>query len=84
MAKGKDHDAVVVSSGNVFADLGLRAAYEKQTRVRLAVAVNQIIAARSLSQTKAARLLKYQSTEDFSIGELPPRRFLGGTVDTFS
>ena len=57
LVNGKDHDAVAVSSGNVFADLGLRDADEKQTRVRLAVAVNQIIAAKSLSQTKAARLL---------------------------
>lgn len=57
MASGKNSEAVVVSSGNVFADLGLRDAEEKQTKVRLAVAVNQIIAAQRLSQTKAARLL---------------------------
>jgi predicted XRE-type DNA-binding protein len=41
----------------VFADLGLRDAGEKQTRVRLAVAIQQIIQARRLSQTAAARLL---------------------------
>lgn len=53
-----DHDAVVVQScGNVFADLGLRDAEQKQIQVRLAVAINQILRARDLSQTAAARLL---------------------------
>jgi predicted XRE-type DNA-binding protein len=57
MANGKNREAVVPSSGNVFADLGLSNAGEKQTRVRLAVALNQIIEARRLTQTAAARLL---------------------------
>ncbi|HWY21477.1 MAG TPA: helix-turn-helix transcriptional regulator [Candidatus Acidoferrum sp.] len=57
MANGRNNEAVVQSSGNVFADLGLRDAGEKQTRVRLAVAINQIIEAQRLSQTAAARLL---------------------------
>ncbi len=41
----------------MFADLGLRDAGEKQTRVRLAVAINRIIESRNLPQTEAARLL---------------------------
>jgi len=57
MANGRNSEVVVQSSGNVFADLGLHDAGEKQTRVRLAVAINQIIQARRLSQTAAARLL---------------------------
>jgi predicted XRE-type DNA-binding protein len=57
MANGRNSEPVVPGSGNVFADLGLRDAGEKQTRVRLAVAINQIIQARHLSQTAAARLL---------------------------
>src|SRR5580658_4284363 len=57
MANERNSEVVVQSSGNVFADLGLRDAGEKQTRVRLAVAINQIIRARHLSQTVAARLL---------------------------
>jgi predicted XRE-type DNA-binding protein len=57
MANGRNSEAVVRGSGNVFADLGLRDAEEKQTRVRLAVAINQIVQARRLSQTMAARLL---------------------------
>ena len=57
MANGRNNEAVVQSSGNVFADLCLRDAGEKRTRVRLAVAVNQIIESRRLSQTAAARVL---------------------------
>jgi predicted XRE-type DNA-binding protein len=57
MANGSDNQAVVRSSGNVFADLCLSDAGEKQTRVRLAVAINQIIETRHLSQAAAARLL---------------------------
>jgi predicted XRE-type DNA-binding protein len=58
MADGRNNnEAVVQSSGNVFADLGLHDAGEKQTRVRLAVAINQIIRLRHLSQTAAAGLL---------------------------
>jgi hypothetical protein len=77
LANGKNDDSVVQSSGNVFADLGLRAADEKQTRVRLAVAINQIIQARHRSQIAAARL-------DFWIGELSFRGILRGTPDAFS
>jgi predicted XRE-type DNA-binding protein len=57
MVNGKNNETVARSSGNVFADLGLRDAGEKQTRVRLAVAIKEIIQSRHLSQTAAARLL---------------------------
>ena len=50
-------ELIMPSSGNVFADLGLRNAGEKQTKVRLALAIQQIIQARRLSQAAAARLL---------------------------
>ena len=49
---------VTRSSGNVFADLRLPNAEEKQTKVRLAVALNQIIEDQHLSQGNAARRLK--------------------------
>jgi predicted XRE-type DNA-binding protein len=58
MQKTKNKPDVVPSSGNVFADLGVTNAEEKQTKVRLAVAINQIIQGRKLSQTAAARHLK--------------------------
>jgi predicted XRE-type DNA-binding protein len=57
MAKRKNKTEVFPSSGNVFADLGVSNAEEKQTKVRLAVAINQIIQGRKLSQTAAARRL---------------------------
>jgi predicted XRE-type DNA-binding protein len=57
MGNRRNNNEVVQSSGNVFADLGLPNASEKQTRVRLTVAINQIIQKRHLSQTAAARLL---------------------------
>src|SRR5438046_10702146 len=57
MQKGRVKPEVISSSGNVFADLGVTNAEEKQTKVRLAVAINQIIQGRKLSQMAAARRL---------------------------
>jgi predicted XRE-type DNA-binding protein len=57
MAKASSRNAVVASSGNVFTDLGLPAAGEKQTKVRLAVTINQILQKRRLAQSVAAVLL---------------------------
>ena len=73
-ARGK----VVRSSGNVFADLGFADADERQTKVRLAVAINDVVQRRRLSQGKAAQQLginqpkvsalsKYASSEE-SVG----------------
>jgi predicted XRE-type DNA-binding protein len=45
------------SSGNVFADLKLPNAEEKQTKVRLAVTINEILKERGLRQEAAAKLL---------------------------
>jgi predicted XRE-type DNA-binding protein len=58
MPKRKPKPAVIPSSGNVFADLGLPNAEERQTKVRLALAINQIIAGQHLSQAAAARSLE--------------------------
>ncbi len=58
MAKTKAKGTVTRSSGNVFADLGLPRAEGRQTQVRLAVAINQIIKERHLSRTDVADLLK--------------------------
>jgi len=57
MGSKRNDEDVVQSSGNVFADLGLKDADEKQTKVRLAVAVNRILRARKLSQVLAAHML---------------------------
>jgi len=58
MAMRKNRPAIVRSSGNVFADLGLPNAEEKHTKVRLAVTINQIIEGLGLSQVAAARRLE--------------------------
>jgi len=58
MAKAKTDDVVVTeSSGNVFADLGLPNAEELQTKVRLALSLNNILEKRKLTQSQAARAL---------------------------
>lgn len=49
---------MVPSSGNVFADLGRPNAEEKQTKVRLAAAINELVRRKQLSQAMAARRLK--------------------------
>jgi predicted XRE-type DNA-binding protein len=48
---------IVRSSGNIFADLGFADAGERQTKVRLAMAINDVLHRRGLTQGKAAALL---------------------------
>ncbi len=56
--KNNGKNPIIKSSGNVFADLRLPNAHEKHTKVRLAVAINHILAERRLSQSRAARHLR--------------------------
>lgn len=49
--------AIIRGSGNVFADLGLPDPGERQTKTRLALAINRLIKSRSLKQAEAALLL---------------------------
>jgi predicted XRE-type DNA-binding protein len=58
MAARRTRSEITPSSGNIFTDLRLPNADEKQTKTRLAVAINQIIASQELSQAAAARRLK--------------------------
>lgn len=44
-------------TGNVFADLGLPEPAERQTKTRLAMAINRLLKEHHLKQTEAARLL---------------------------
>ena len=53
----KDRGQVVRSSGNVFRDLRLKNAEEKKTKVRLAVAINEILEHSHLRQAQAAARL---------------------------
>jgi predicted XRE-type DNA-binding protein len=57
MRKNDGNPTIAPSSGNAFADLGFADAEERQTKVRLAFAINQILDQRHLPQSKAARQL---------------------------
>ncbi|MGO9681876.1 MAG: helix-turn-helix domain-containing protein [Beijerinckiaceae bacterium] len=50
-------EAITRGTGNVFADLGYAEAEERQTKLRLAHAVNGVIARRRLTQAAAAEKL---------------------------
>ena len=50
-------ERVTRGTGNVFADLGFPDAVERQARLRLAYAINQVLDGRKLSQVDAAKVL---------------------------
>lgn len=50
-------ESIDVGTGNVFADLGFEDAGERKLRVELAMRLNEILAARRMTQAKAAELL---------------------------
>ena len=50
-------DEGVRGSGNVFADLGFPDAAERQAKLRLAFALNQVLDERKLTQAEAAKVL---------------------------
>ena len=56
-SKAKAPEAVETGSGNVFTDLGLPDADERQLRTQLAVRLNDLLAAEGLTQAAAARQL---------------------------
>ena len=71
---------IEASSGNVFADLGLLDAIDLDTKVRLAVKINKLVAAQRLSQTRAAVLLDLSQPE---ISALRNYRLDGFSVERF-
>ena len=76
MASAKSKIDVVPSSGNVFTDLRLPNAEEKQTKVRLAVAINQRFP--RVVQVPARRLF-CRTTDEFSHSSGPRRRYRNST-----
>jgi predicted XRE-type DNA-binding protein len=50
-------ETITRSAGNVFADLGFPDAAEREAKLRLAYALNQVLDRRSLSQAEAAKVL---------------------------
>lgn len=66
------------SSGNIFADLRLPNAEEKRAKVRLAVAINQIIENQRLTQIAAGRRLKISQPK---VSALSNYRLAGFSVE---
>jgi len=52
-----DEDAITRGTGNVFADLGYADADERQTKLRLALAINGVVDRQRLTQAAAAEKL---------------------------
>lgn len=50
-------DEIAGGTGNIFADLGMPDAVERQTKTRLAMAINALLKERKLKQAEAAALL---------------------------
>jgi predicted XRE-type DNA-binding protein len=78
MARRRIKTQVSPSSGNVFADLGLSNADEKQTKVRLAVAINRILSGQNLSQADAADRLRINQPK---VSALTNYRLAGFSVE---
>jgi predicted XRE-type DNA-binding protein len=57
-SRNADRDAAIVrGTKNVFADLGYPDAAERQAKLRLAYALNQVLKERKMSQAEAAKVL---------------------------
>jgi predicted XRE-type DNA-binding protein len=78
MARRKNEQVVTPSSGNVFNDLGFEDADEQSTKVKLAFAINEILAdmtqnqaakALGVNQPKVSALLNYR-LDGFSVERL--------------
>lgn len=60
--------AISRGSGNVFADLGFSDADERQTKLRLAYELNELLAERALTQQQAGRLLNLNQPKISALG----------------
>jgi predicted XRE-type DNA-binding protein len=57
LSTGNLAEAITLGGHNVLADLNLPDAEERQTKLRLAVAINDVVASKRLNQTQAAERL---------------------------
>lgn len=74
-------DTITRGTSNVFADLGRPDAGERQTKTRLAMAVNEIIADRKLRQADAAHLLgipqpRVSALKNFKLNEFSVEKLM--------
>ena len=75
----KDTDRTITrGAGNMFADLGYADAGERQTKLRLAYAINGIIARRRLTQSAAAERLEVSQPK---VSALAHYRLAGFSVE---
>jgi predicted XRE-type DNA-binding protein len=77
----KNRTSITPSSGNVFSDLQLPDAEEKQTKVRLAVTINQIVESGSFSPAAVSEILKVNQRK---ISALVNYRLDGFSVDVLA
>ena len=71
----KTTDNVEMGTGDVFKDLGLEDAQERRLRTQLAMRVNDLLAARKLSQSAAARILGIAQPHVSELHNYKLRRF---------
>lgn len=69
VTRASERISVEASSGNIFADIGLADAAEADTKVRLAVKINALIAAQRLKRVTAAVRLEVSQPQISAIKE---------------
>ena len=75
---GDEDLAIIEGSDNIFADLGLPDAEEYYAKARLAYAIRDVLAARGISQRKAAALIGVAQPD---LSAIVRGRLMGFTMD---
>ena len=68
LARAAKETVISRGSGNVFVDLGFADADERQTKLRLAYELNELLAERALTQQEAGRLLGLSQPKISALG----------------
>lgn len=81
MAKRSAEASITRGTKNVFADLGYPDAAERQAKLRLAYALNQVLDQRDVTQTAAGRLLglsqpKVSALRNYKLGGFSVERLM--------
>lgn len=81
MARRNAEPGITRGTKNVFADLGYPDAAERQAKLRLAYALNQVLEQRELTQTAAAKLLgltqpKVSALRNYKLGGFSVERLM--------
>jgi predicted XRE-type DNA-binding protein len=81
--RANERVSVEASSGNVFADIGLPDAARLDTKVRLAVKINGLLAAQRLNQVRAAARLEVSQPQISAIKNYRLEGFSAGRLMSF-